>query len=297
MIFLPFTILVLVAAMLFGLGWNASDHAIHPGPPSYAWQLVDYPNLGAEDLVVEGTSGARLTGRLFRGRTKATVVLVHGYGGNQDEMLPIAESLHDAGFTVFTYDQRGCGGSSGDITFGAREQDDLISVVDHLVTRSDVDAEKIGVFGFSMGGASTILAAARDQRIKAVVADSAWSDVRRWLRPSVRDVFVHPRDPFSALSLKLAEHRIGIDLDALRPVDAIARLSPRPILLIHGTADEAVWPAESERNFEAAANPKELVLVPDVEHGGTVAPGGASTDRQVRDFFAHALHAGRTVAA
>ena len=188
-------------------------------------------------------------------------------------MLPVADELHEAGYGVFTFDQRGSGKSTGETTFGAREQDDLISVVDYLVSRPDVDRDRLGAFGFSMGGATTLLTAAREPRLKAVVADSAWSDVRRWLRPSVSDVFVHPRDRFTALSLKLAELRTGTDLDDLRPAEVIDRISPRPLLLVHGSGDEVIPAAEAERNFEAAKEPKKLVVVPGAGHGETIAPG------------------------
>jgi dipeptidyl aminopeptidase/acylaminoacyl peptidase len=225
------------------------------------------------------------------------VVLLHGYGGTQDEVLPLANQLHEAGFSVFSYDQRGCGASTAEITFGAREQEDLISVVDYLSSRPDVDRERLGVFGFSMGGATAIMAAAREPRLKAVVADSAWSDVRAWLRPSVKDSFLHPRDPFTALSLKLAARRTGIDLDDLRPADVVGRISPRPILLIHGRADEVIRASEAERNHGAAREPKELVLVSGAAHGDTIAPDGASLRGHVRDFFERALRRRAKVAA
>jgi len=289
MIAIPIVVVVLVLGAILGLGWDASGKAIHPGCGTYAWTIADYPKLAAEEVSVESQTGATLSGRFFPGRTRATVILLHGYGGNQDEMLPAADELHEAGFSVFTYDQRGCGRSSGEVTFGGREQDDLLSVVDHLAARPDVDGDRIGAFGFSMGGSTALLAAAREPRIKAVAADSAWSDVRRWLRPSVGAVFTRPRDRFNALSLKLAELRTGIDLDDLRPVDVVSRLSPRPLLLIHGTADDVVLPSESERNYEAANEPKKLVLVPGAGHGDTIAPGEPSTHTDVREFFQRAL--------
>jgi dipeptidyl aminopeptidase/acylaminoacyl peptidase len=203
-------------------------------------------------------------------------------------MLPVAAALHRSGYTVFTYDTRGCGRSSGEITFGAREQEDLVSVVDHLVPRPDVDAERIGALGFSMGGATTLLAAARDPRIKAVVADSAWKTAKSWLRPSVRAVFLHPRDHFSALSLTFAELRAGVDLDDLRPVDAMRGLSGRPVLLIHGSADDVVLPADAEA-LVAANGEAELWRIAGAAHGATVAPGGATTSDRIADFFDGAL--------
>jgi len=296
MIFLPVVLIVLALGAILGLGWDSSGKAIHPGVGSYAWSLEDYPDLVPEEVTVESSTGAKLAGRFFPGRTEATVILLHGYGGNQDEMLPVASTLHDGGYSVFSFDQRGCGRSTGEVTFGASEQDDLRSVVDYLVTRADVNSERIGALGFSMGGATTLMAAADDQRIKAVVADSSWSEAKNWLRPSVKASFLHPRDRFSALSLKLAELRGGFDLDDLRPVDVISKLSPRPVLLVHAGADQVVPPAEGERNFEAARKPKELVLVAGAAHGDTIEPGGATTRDRVTEFFDMAFDAGKVAA-
>jgi pimeloyl-ACP methyl ester carboxylesterase len=287
---------VLALGAVLGLGWDSSGKAIHPGVGSYAWSLEDYPELVPEEVTVESSTGAKLAGRFFPGRTEATVILLHGYGGNQDEMLPVASTLHDGGYSVFSFDQRGCGRSTGEVTFGAREQDDLESVVDYLVTREDVNEERLGALGFSMGGATALLAAARDPRIKAVVADSSWSEAKNWLRPSVKASFLHPRDRFSSLSLKLAELRGGFDLDDLRPVEVMAKLSPRPVLLVHAGADQVVPAAEGERNFEAARKPKELVLVAGAAHGDTIEPGGTTTRERIAEFFELAFDAGKVAA-
>jgi uncharacterized protein len=281
--------LVFVAGVgLIGLAWRASGRAVHPGAASQAWQLQDYPSLVADEIQIAG-HGVVLSGRFFAGRTGATVVLSHGYGGNQDEMLPVAAALHQAGFGVCTYDLRGCGQSEGAVTFGTLEQDDLVSVVDHLAARDDVDPGRIGALGFSMGAAVTIMAAAKDTRIRAIVADSAWSDAKSWLKPSVRAIFLHPNDRFSALSLKLAELRTGADLSRLRPVDAIRGLNPRSVLIIHGTADEIVSPDDGARNFAAAGTHKQLWRVPGATHGATIRPDGITSTRRVAEFFELAL--------
>lgn len=274
-----------------GLGWQSSGRAVHPGKPTYTWSLADYPELAADEVTVHSRTGAELAGRFFAGRERATVVLSHGYGGTQDEMLPVADALHRAGLGVFTYDLRGCGRSTGEVTFGAREQDDLISVVDYVASRGDVDPARIGALGFSMGGATTLMAAAREPRIRAIVADSAWSDVNHWLRPSWGDTFLHPRDTFTALSLKLAELRTGIDLDSLRPAKSIARIGPRPVLLVHGSSDEVVPPTDAEENLAAAGDNAELWRVGGVRHTGTVAPGGAASSDRVVQFFRRSLSA------
>jgi uncharacterized protein len=287
-----FVVLVVVAAAVVGLAWRASGHAIHPASVAPAWSLADYPSLEPDDVKVTSSTGALLAGRFFPGRSPATIVLSHGYGGNQDELLPTANALHEGGFSVFTYDLRGCGQSTGEVTFGAKERDDLRSVVDYLTTRDDVDPQRIGALGFSMGAATTLMEAADDPRVKAVVDDSGWSDVHHWLRPSWRAVFLHPGDRFSALSLKLAELRASIDLDRLEPRKDVARLAGRPLLLIHGTADGNVPPGDSDENFAAAHEPKELWRIEGAEHGATVAPGGATSSKRVVEFFQKALGVG-----
>lgn len=282
-------LLVLVALALFALAWKASGDAMHPGPGAYDWSLADYPQLRPEDVRVDSRTGAALAGRFFPGQSRATVVLVHGYGGSQDELLPVAGALHDAGFSVFSDDSRGSGRSTGGITFGAREQDDLESVVDYLTTRPDVDAERIGALAFSMGAAATIMAAARDDRIKAVVSDSGWADVHHWLRPKLLDMFVHPRARFTPLSMKLIELRTGIDFDDLKPGDVVAKLAPRPLLIIHGAADDVVPASDGDELFAAAREPKELWRVEGAGHGDTLRPGGTTSSDRVVAFFRQAL--------
>ena len=282
-------LLVLLALALFAFAWKASGDAMHPGPGAYDWRLADYAQLQPEEVSVGGRTGTAIAGRFYPGKSRATIVLVHGYGGNQDEMLPTASALHDAGFSVFSFDARGSGRSTGEITFGAREQADLESVVDYLTTRPDVDAERIGALAFSMGAAATIMAAAEDKRIKAVVEDSGWADVHHWLRPKLRDMFVHPRARFTPLSMKLIELRTGIDFDRLKPGEVVGRLAPRPLLIIHGERDDVVPPSDADELFAAAKEPKELWRVDGAAHGDTLRPGGATSSGRVVAFFKKAL--------
>jgi uncharacterized protein len=280
---------VLACTGILALGWEASSRAMSPKRAVFPWTLADYPELQAQDVSVRSTDGVDLEGRFFQGRSRATVIVSHGYGGAQDEVLPIVRTLARAGLSVFTYDLRGCGATGGRVTFGAYEQRDLVSIVDYLASRADVDAERIGALGFSMAAAATIMAAAGDPRIKVVVDDSGWCDVYHWLRPSFRTWAGNPRHQFSPLSLKLVEFRTGIKLRALRPVDVVGRLQPRPLLVIHGADDDVVPPGDSKENYRAAGEPKELWIVPNAVHGDTVAPGGPTSSDRVGDFLARAL--------
>ncbi len=283
--------LVMLACVLLGvLGWRDSEQVLHPPTVSYAALVHRYSALHGDDVSFRSATGVTLVGRFFPGRTRATIILSHGFGAQQEQMLPWASFLHGAGFTVFTYDMRGRGRSGGSGTFGALEQRDLISAVAYLASRPDVDKRKIGALGFSLGGATTIMAAAQDARIRAVVDDSGYADIRHWFHSSFVEALRHPTDPYSALSLQMIEWRTGIDADALRPAARIARISPRPVLIIQGTADQDLSPSNSLENYAAARQPKELWLVPGAGHGQTLQRAGNAYVRRVVSFFRQALH-------
>jgi len=133
------------------------------------------------------------------------------------------------------------------------------------------------------------LAAARDTRIKAVVDDSGYADVRHWFNSSVVELLRHPTDPYSVLSLKMVEWRTGVNADTLRPSAKIALISPRPILIIQGTADRNLPLSNSIENFTAAKQPKELWWVKGAGHGQTLRIAGPVYVRRVVAFFRQAL--------
>jgi fermentation-respiration switch protein FrsA (DUF1100 family) len=132
-----------------------------------------------------------------------------------------------------------------------------------------------------------VLTAARDRRLAAVVSDSAWSDVRHWLRPSLLGS-LRPRSPFSTVSLQIAQWRTGADLDSLRPVDAVRNLA-RPALFVHGTADEQVPVSDTEELFAAAAGPKQILRADGAAHGDTIASSSPEYRQVIVEFLERSL--------
>jgi fermentation-respiration switch protein FrsA (DUF1100 family) len=139
-----------------------------------------YPDLCPEHIQVRSADNIFLDGRFFHGDRPSLIILASGYGDTQDQMLPIAKFLHDAGFGDLTFNSRARIPSGGKyVTLGVLEQQDLITLVSYVTGRKDVDANRIGVLGISMGGATAILGVAKDKRIGAVVDDSGFSDAPR----------------------------------------------------------------------------------------------------------------------
>src|SRR3989440_267131 len=283
-------VLVLAVAVLGTVGWIGSERAIHPHAATYTWRLADYPNLRPQNVTFSSRTGITIAARFFPGRSHATIILSHGYGDNQNQMLPWANFLNRAGYSVLTYDMRDRGRSGGDaVTLGALEQYDLISAVNYLMSRRDVDKARIGALGVSLGGATTILAAAQDRRIKAVVDDSGFADAPTAIANGFT-YFIHlPAFPFAFITVKIAEWRAGVNVDAVRPVDTIGRISPRPIFIINGLADKAVLPVNSQRNCVAAKEPKQIWWVRGAGHAESRVVAGSLYVRRVVAFFRDAL--------
>jgi len=155
------------------------------------------------------------------------------------------------------FDLHGQGDSDGDaVTLGFYERQDALAAVEYLKTRDDVDGSNIGVLGISMGASVAIMAAAMNPDIKAVIADSPFESATRGIEEGFTRVTGLPRFPFGPITLTFIEWRLGISPEDIAPIEKVAAISPRPLLLIHGTGDTDVSPANSEVLFAAAGEPK-----------------------------------------
>ncbi len=281
--------LIAIAALLGGIGWIGSERAIHPAARHYAG-LASYPDLRPTEIRFQSRTGVALAGDFFPGASRAVIVLSHGYGDNRNQMLPYAEFLHKAGYSVLIYDLRNRGRSGGDaVTLGALEHSDLESAVDYLSTRADVDSGRIGALGLSRGAAATVMAAAEDRRIKAVVDDSGFSDAPSVISASFEHFIGLPAFPFAPITAAIAGWRIGVDLKQIRPVDVVGRIGPRPLFIIECMSDKVVPPVNGERNFRAAAEPKCIWRIPACGHVEAYGAARQEYERRVVEFFNKSL--------
>lgn len=236
---------------------------------------------GLESVVLSGAEGARLAAWYVPSHNRAAVLLAHGTGGDRSSLLPEARLLARHGFGVLLFDFPGHGESEGSIHWGGDERTALRAALDFVAARSDVDAHRIGALGFSMGGLVVAQVAADERRIGALALLGAPSDIEQQTRHEYRKW-----GPLTVAPALLALRRHGVDF-AHAPVDVIARVSPRPLLLVTGERDEVVLPAMAHALYAAARAPKQMLTVQGVGHGGY-------TERQdfaVRlvAFFADAL--------
>jgi pimeloyl-ACP methyl ester carboxylesterase len=134
--------------------------------------------LGFEDVVLTTRDGLRLAGWYVPSSNRAAVVLLHGAGSTRSNVLDQAEVLARHGFGVLAVDARGHGESGGRaMDFGWLGDADIAAATAFLARRPDVDPERIGAVGLSMGGEEAIGASATDAHLRAVVAEGATARV------------------------------------------------------------------------------------------------------------------------
>lgn len=238
-----------------------------------------------DDVELHTRDGLLLRGWFAASHNRAAVILVHGGAANRTQLLPEATALERAGFGVLLYDSRASGESDGELTtWGDRERSDLAAAVDFVAARKDVDADKIGAQGLSIGGSTVALGAAADPRIHAVLLNATWT--------TLDDEIAHKYGKYGLLSItaaKLAFRRSGIDVDAVRPIDGIDRIAPRPLFIATGSADDDTPPIALERLLARAGAPKELWIVEGAGHGGYAEVSPEAYPKRVVAFFESSL--------
>ena len=266
-------------------GYRIGQGLLHPPRVKAERPAATGELAGLEDVSFTSADGLTLRGWYVPSRNRAAVVLVHGFAGNRAQLLFEARTLAGAGFGVLLFDLRAHGESDGErVTWGDGERRDVTAALDFVSARPDVDPARLGLFGFSMGGSTSLLVASTDARVKAVAAAGAYpaleadvySGYGRW-------------GPLSAEPVLWTLRHAGVDVDAVRPIDGMCRLQGRPLLLVNGDVDPDA-PAKLQASlFRAACEPKALWVVQGAGHGEYAKVAPAEYERRLRQHFDGAL--------
>lgn len=200
---------------------------------------------------------------------RGTVIMCPGQNGSLDKDIPQAIPLHEAGFNVLMFDFRAHGRSEGElVTIGALEQADLFGALDYLETTHGIT--RVGVLGLSMGAGVSLMVAAQDQRVAALVVDGAYTRLARILSGylQIRGVPGFLARPFTRVMLLAGSLRTGYVISHANPVDLAARIAV-PVLFIHGECDPFVSNAEVDSLRAQIGADTDLWRVPDCGHRET----------------------------
>lgn len=164
----------LVVALLVGVWLIAPPIAATHVPASSVTVTPADHGLESESITLTTADGVELAAWYVRGSNGAAVVLRHGAGSTRSDVLEQAAVLARNGYGVLMVDARGHGDSAGTaMDFGWYGDLDVAAGTEYLRARDDVEPDRIGVVGMSMGGEEAIGAAASDENIAAVVAEGA----------------------------------------------------------------------------------------------------------------------------
>jgi pimeloyl-ACP methyl ester carboxylesterase len=236
------------------------------------------------------------------------IVFSHEFAADRWSGMPYCTPLVEAGFDVFAFDFRHHGSSSADAGYRPRhwvtwrEVADLEAAVEFVRSHRQVGHLPIGLYGISRGGGSALCVAARNRQIRCVVTDGAFPThltmtvyMRKWVKlyggqraffdwlPDWYYGFVRDR------ALARVARQIGVGFPRIERL--IARIAPRPLLMIHGGRDNYIRPEIARALCNCAGAPKELWIVPGARHNACLDVAGPEYAHRTVQFFVRHLAA------
>jgi len=230
----------------------------------------------AEEFVwIKGPRG-RLAAMLhIPTRTPApSLVMCHGFTGNRVEahrlFVRAAREFSKRGILACRFDFYGSGESEGEFheMTVSNEIEDLGAVLDFLLRRPEVDSRRVGALGLSLGGVVALARAAADERIRFVVTWSAPASFQM-LVETAESLFkgADVRGEYVDLPSGYRISREFIQDIARHSVPEYARrISPRPLLILHGDRDMVVPYSHAEELYKSAKAPREVAIIKGGDH-------------------------------
>jgi pimeloyl-ACP methyl ester carboxylesterase len=254
------------------------DHFIYCGDPSQ----LDLP---FEDISFQPDDSNNLSGWYIPAETSdKAIIFVHGHGADRHEGMRWFKAVHEAGFNILVFDLRNSGKSTRSFsTMGFFEQDDVIAAVDYLQQQKQI--LRIGIFGTSMGAATSILAMVDDQRIAAGVFEAGWANLDDLYGEIIEQHLGLPNFPLAPLIAWMLEQRTGMDMAVVNPENLLGGISPRPVFIIHCSGDNLIGFSHGERNYAAANQPKEFWKSPCQMHARAWQSDPEYIENRVTDYF------------
>ncbi len=276
-------ILTVLFVLLLAAGFGVSLYLTRRMKRTAFHTAAEY-GLESEDVTFPATDGLRLRGCWIPANdSKRTVILLHGHGGSLDWDLHRAPFLHEAGFNVFLFDFRAHGLSEGRLaTFGYLERRDVLGAIEYLKGRGQ---NRLGLLGFSYGAIASMLTAPLCDEVRAVVADGGPTRMRIALIAHGMDLGL-PRWLavwFAWATIIFTSIRFGANMFAYEPVRWVGKISPRPILFVHGELDKYV--PDFDELYAAASEPKEAWREVGVAHTKVSEVFPEEFRRRVVEFF------------
>ena len=277
----------------FGLVRGTAEHPQAP-PRAYAllmppgtWSYTR-PDAPSEAMELRTPDGLKIVATHFR-PAKSTgnwVIIAHGYGCTQENSYYLAANYLAMGYDVVTPDLRSSGASEGKfVTMGLKESEDIALWAKEIVR--EAPEARIVLHGVSMGAATVMLAGARadlPKNVVAVIEDCGYTSAYDLLAYQIEESFRLPAGIAMPLLNWRCEKQAGFSLKDAAPLKAVAHARV-PMLFIHGTKDTLVPPEMANELYTACTSEKKLLMVQDAVHSAASQQDQKLYFGTVRDFL------------
>ncbi|MFZ5858655.1 MAG: alpha/beta hydrolase [Chloroflexota bacterium] len=269
-------VILALTALTLLVGYAEVDNILRPPRNIPQGKTLRKFNIPYQDVELVTEDGIHLAAWYTPPKKGAVILVAHGFGDQRPEW--VYEILARKGYGVLAWDARAHGESGGEIsTVGYLEILDVKAALDYALAQPEV--KHVGGWGGSMGAATLIRAAAEYPEIEALFVDSSFASMENEFDYLVPYPILNPLAKF------LAEIRTGISLEDVSPVNVIARISPRPVYIVHSSADKVAPPDAGQVLYEAAHEPKFLWLEDGVPHQQIFLSNSQRYKKRLIGFF------------
>lgn len=262
-------------------------------PPPLSMGPRDFLRIQGEMVSFRAFDGLSLRGMFLfgdhAGQPKGLILFAHEFASDMYSCARYCRPLIEAGYDIFTFDFRGHGESGNLEKYQVRQWVTNHEVADMMGALAYVEdwleaqgrPKEVGLFGISRGAGAAILAAARNPSVRAIVADSGFSNdttleylMRRWAYIFAKVRFVYENHPpqfwqfLRWLLFRECRRKLHCEFPSVRNV--LRRMKPRPILFIHGEKDSYIPYEQTQLLYALARHPKHLWIVPGAKHNQSV---------------------------
>ncbi len=278
-----------LAGAIFAVSLYIVESIIRPQKRTFldAYKFSPYElDLPAEEVLFSPTEGNHKVSGWYIPRSSATttVVVSPGYRTLKADVLGMAAFVWRAGHNVLVFEYHGHGMDVGtSITLGYSEINDFLGAVAYAKERSP--ETRLGVLAYSMGAAVAIMGTVRSKEVEALIADSAFATHTGVVDFHFRRVFHLPSTFVAWMADNLLWWRAGYRFHQVEPLGDIAKIAPRPILIIQGGKDSIVDPRDGPLLYAAAQEPKEIWLLPNADHCGSYFEDRVEYVNKIVNFF------------
>lgn len=303
---LPLAVLLMHTAFWLYLRWHFSGHVMRIFQEKPLFIIPrGQPIPDAEEVRFRTEDGLDLCGCYLRTTASQRLgVILFGleFGSNRWACAPYCERLRERGFDIFTFESRGQGSSPVQPGYDPlqwvtnHDVKDVQAALKYLKGRPDVDPRGVGFFGVSKGGSAGLIAAAYDPFVRCFVTDGIYATfpvvvpyMRKWVSLYSKQYWLQDAVPMwyyefvGRTCIRRLARSLGCKYLDLEKV--MAKLSPRPLLMIHGGGDTYIKPEMARSVFNRAREPKEFWLVENAKHNQAIQLAGAEYHRRVCEFF------------